>query len=134
MLVVDRIPLVLVSPLLGCGCAQASPNFHLPYAGLCRCTGFPWSWSYLCWAVVVQFHSQGGINSRSSNVQFLLDYSVTRIQIVKIYKSLSSILNISPIRVPSSLMGFQACPKVFPTGPMKFPTCHMRFSTCPMKF
>ena len=38
----------------------ASPSLCLSFAGLWLCTGFPWSQS--CWAVVVQFPSQQGIN------------------------------------------------------------------------
>ena len=46
--------LVLVFQLLGCGCVQASPIFHLVFSGLLLCSGAPRSWSCLCWALVVQ--------------------------------------------------------------------------------
>ena len=61
--------LVLVLCLLGCGCAQyflglgfsfaglwlyrVFPGLGLAFAGLWLCTGLPWSWSCLCWALVV---------------------------------------------------------------------------------
>ena len=48
-----RLSLVLVLPLLGCGCVQASPSLGLLFAGLQLGLGFPQSWSYLFWAVVV---------------------------------------------------------------------------------
>lgn len=71
-LVVHRLPLILVLPWLGCGCAQASSHLVLAFTGLWLLTGFPqswsclcgavvvhrlpWSWSFLCSAVVVQSH------------------------------------------------------------------------------
>ncbi len=52
-MVIHRLPLVLVLPLQGCGCAQASPSLGLAFAGLWLCPGFPGSLSWLFWAVVV---------------------------------------------------------------------------------
>ena len=45
--------LVLVLPLLDCDCVQASISLGLVIARLWFCSGFPRSWSYLCWAMGV---------------------------------------------------------------------------------
>ena len=47
------LPLNLVLPLLCCGCVQTSPSLGFVFDGLWLCSGFPQSWSCLCWAVVV---------------------------------------------------------------------------------
>ena len=44
---------VFVLFLLDCGWAQASHGLGLAFAGQWFCTGFPQSWSCLCWAVLV---------------------------------------------------------------------------------
>ena len=59
--------------ILGCGCVQTSLTWCCFILG-CGCTQ---AFHSLCWAVVVQFHSQQGINSRNSKVQFLWENNVT---------------------------------------------------------
>ena len=38
---------------MGCGFAQSSYSLSLAFAGLGLCIGFPWSWFFQRWAVVV---------------------------------------------------------------------------------
>ena len=53
--IMQRLFLVLVLPLLGCGSAQASPSLGLFFAGLWLCIDFPWFYSCVCLAVVVNW-------------------------------------------------------------------------------
>ena len=45
--------LTMLMPLVGYGYVQASPSLFLAFSGLWFCSGFPQSWSFICWAVVV---------------------------------------------------------------------------------